>query len=110
MKTDIVEQDAVLREMVRRLVDAFLPEAVYLYGSRATGEATEDSDYDLMVVVPQSDLSFRDRWLKAFRLLCGVGAAKDVVVLTRDEFDRKQAVVCSLPATVAREGRLLYAS
>ncbi len=110
MDTDVVAQDALLREMVSRLVDAFEPDAVYLYGSRAQGNATEDSDYDLMVVVPQSDLTFRERWLKAFRLLCGIGVPKDVVVLTRDEFDRKQPVVCSLPATVVREGKLLYGS
>ena len=34
--------------------------------------------------------------------------AKDVVVFTREEFERGLAVVSSLPATVAREGRLLY--
>jgi len=110
VNADLVEQDPILKEMVRRLVDAFHPEAVYLYGSRATGEATEDSDYDLMVVVPHSELTFRDRWIRAFRLLCGLGVPKDVVVLTREEFERKQAVVCSLPATVAREGKLLYAA
>ncbi len=103
-------QDPLLAEMLRRLVDAFDPDLVYLYGSRARGDATEDSDYDLMVVVRESDLPFQERWLKAFRLLCGIGVPKEVVVLTRAEFDGKQAVVCSLPATVAREGRLLYAA
>jgi hypothetical protein len=48
--------------------------------------------------------------MEAFRLLCGVGAAKDVMVWTADEFDPKTAVATSLPATVLREGRLLYAA
>lgn len=109
METDVIERDALLAEMVRRLVDGFQPDFIYLFGSRATGEATEDSDYDLMVVVPRSDVSFRERWVKAFRLLCGVGVPKDVIVLTRDEFNRKRTVACSLPATVVREGKLLYA-
>ena len=38
--------------MVRRLVDAYHPERVYLFGSVARGDAGPDSDYDLMVVVP----------------------------------------------------------
>jgi len=45
---------------------------------------------------------------QAFRALCGMGIAKDVLVFTREEFDRGLAVVSSLPATVVREGRLLY--
>ncbi len=110
METELIERDTALKEMVRRLVDELHPEAIYLYGSRARGKAAEDSDYDLMVVVTQSDLTFRQRWIKAFRLLCGMGVPKDVVVLTREEFDRKQTVICSLAATVAREGKLLYAS
>jgi predicted nucleotidyltransferase len=47
--------DAVLQEMVTRLVTAFRPLRIYLFGSRARGEATEDSDYDLLVIVASSD-------------------------------------------------------
>jgi predicted nucleotidyltransferase len=102
--------DPILGEMVRRLVQGLAPVAIYLFGSRARQDATEDSDYDLLVVVPGSDLPGWRRDQRAFRLLCGVGAAKDVIVLTREEFDRKRGVVCSLPATALREGRLLYAA
>jgi uncharacterized protein len=102
--------DPKLAEMVRRLVEGLKPEAIYLFGSAARGEMRGDSDYDLLVVVPQSDLPGYKRDQKAFRLLCGVGASKDVIVLTRAEFDRKLSVACSLPATVVREGRLLHAA
>jgi len=102
--------DPKLREMVRRLVDSFQPEAIYLFGSVARGAGGPDSDYDLLVVVKASDLPTYQRNKRAFRALCGVGAAKDVIVLTRDQFDRKLKVASSLAATVAREGRLLYAA
>jgi predicted nucleotidyltransferase len=110
MEAIATQQDAVLDEMVRRLVNAFHPDLVYLYGSRARGDATENSDYDLLVVVAESDLPFRERWLKAFGLLSGMGVPKDVVVLTREEFHKKREVVCSLPATAVREGKLVYAA
>ncbi len=42
----------VLKEIVRRLVEVYEPERIYLFGSVARGEATRDSDYDLMIVVP----------------------------------------------------------
>lgn len=106
----VADKDQILAEMVRRLAEALKPEAIYLFGSLARGEGGRESDYDLLVVVRGSDLPGYKRDQKAFRVLCGVGASKDVIVLTREEFDKKLAVPCSLPATVMREGRLLYAA
>jgi uncharacterized protein len=101
---------AMLAEMVRRLVAELQPERIYLFGSHAREEARPDSDYDLLVVVSASDLAPHRRDLLAFRALCGVGAAKDVVVYTREEFESRSRAASSLPATVLREGRLLYAA
>ena len=100
--------DPKLKEMVRRLGEHLRPERIYLFGSRARGDAGPDSDYDLLVVVANSALPGYKRDQEAFRALRGVGASKDVIVLTLDEFQRKSSVVCSLPATVLREGTLLY--
>ena len=44
--------DSVLAEIARRLVEAYRPERIYLFGSVARGEAGPDSDYDIMVIVP----------------------------------------------------------
>ncbi len=100
--------DRVLDEMTRRLVTAMHPVRIYLFGSRARGETGSDRDYDLLVVVKSSAMPGYKRDQKAYRTLYGIPASKDVVVMTRQEFDRRRDVVCSLPATVAREGRLIY--
>jgi len=110
MRDAILDQDPVLREIVNRLVASLDPERIYLFGSKARGEAGPDSDYDLLVIVRASDLPGHRRDQIAYRALRGVAAAKDVLVWTRDEFDSRVQVVCSLPATVVREGRLLYAT
>ena len=102
--------DSVIERIVQRLVAALSPERIYLFGSQARGEAGPDSDYDLLVVVPASTLPRYRRDQTAFEALLGVGVAKDVLVLTHDEFERQRTVVCSLPATVEREGVLLYAA
>jgi predicted nucleotidyltransferase len=91
-------------------VEALKPERIYLFGSRARRDAGPGSDYDLLIVVKESVTPRFKLARRAFRSLCGVGASKDVVVLTSGEFDRKAAVAASLPATVLREGNLLYAS
>lgn len=106
----LLRDDPVLAEMVRRLVEALDPEQVYLFGSRARGDATDDSDYDLLVIVSTSSQPRYQRDQAAFRALWGVSASKEVIVLTRAEFEAKRSVVCSLEATVAREGRPLYAA
>jgi len=77
-------------------------------GSRARGDAAPDSDYDLMVVVRNSELPGYKRDQLAYRALMGVGVAKDVLVWTRDEFDKRLHLAASLPAVISREGRLLH--
>ena len=100
--------DPLLAEAVRRLVDAFQPEQIYLFGSRARGDSREDSDYDFMVIVSDSDLPPHRRAQHAHHALQGVGISKDILIWTRAEFDRYVPVTASLPATIIREGRLLY--
>jgi uncharacterized protein len=97
-----------LSESVRRLRESLPAERIYLFGSRARGDAGADSDYDFLVVVNDSPLPRYKRAQKAFRALCGLGIAKDVLVFTKREFEKGLAVITSLPSTVAREGRLLY--
>ena len=105
---EITKKDPKLLEMLERLKKHLSPEKIYLFGSRARGESDADSDYDLLIVVGYSDLPQYKRNQQAFSLLRGVGVSKDVIVLTRAEFDKKRGVVSSLPATVEREGILLY--
>lgn len=109
-KDQVLSRYPVLVEMVRRLVASFHPERIYLFGSHARGDSSLGSDFDLVVVVPKSSLPRYRRDQEAFRALVGVGVSKDVIVFTSDEFERKRTVVCSLPATVEREGILLYAA
>ncbi len=100
--------NAILGSILRRLVEAYQPEAVYLYGSRARGQADPDSDYDLLVVVPADAPEARRRPQLAVRALRGVGVPVDAVVMTRPDFNLRAHVVNSLPEAALREGRLLY--
>ena len=102
--------DAVLEEIVRRLVATYRPQRVYLFGSRASGEASTDSDYDVLVVVEASEEPMHRRARAAHAAFEGIPAAVDVLVWTREEFDERLGVVTSLPATVVRYGKLLHAA
>ncbi|GIX48158.1 MAG: hypothetical protein KatS3mg131_2369 [Candidatus Tectimicrobiota bacterium] len=108
MQPEILARDPILAEIVRRLVSAYQPERIYLFGSKARGEAGPDSDYDLLVVVPDDAPPQRHDPALAYRALCGTGIGADVIVWTRTRFERRKHVVCSLPATVLREGVLVH--
>jgi predicted nucleotidyltransferase len=103
-----LESDPMLAEIVQRLITEFGPEQIYLFGSRARGEAGSDSDYDLMVIVPQATEPGYRLAQRAHSLLWGLGVAADILVWTREQFDSRRQVVASLPATILRQGRLLY--
>ena len=110
MEADILRDDLVLAEIVRRLVAAYEPERIYLFGSKARGDAGPDSDYDLMVVVPDDAPPVRRRSRLAYEALRGTGRAADVLVCTRSSFDSRLHLRASLPATIVSEGRLLHAA
>jgi uncharacterized protein len=102
--------DPVLAEIVRRLVAAYDPMRIYLFGSMARAEAGPDSDYDLLIVVPDASAAPQRDSRLAYEALRGTGTAADVLVCTRTYFEERLHLQASLPATVAREGVLLHAA
>ncbi len=102
--------DPALTEVVRRLVAAYHPERIYLFGSVARGEAGPNSDYDILVVVSDNAPPERRRSRIAYEELWGTGVAADVLVWTAGQFDSRVHLAASLPATVLREGKLLHAA
>lgn len=101
--------DMALSEVVRRLVEVYSPERIYLFGSVARGDAGPHSDYDLLVVVPDDAVPGRRRSRIAYEALWGTGVAADVLVWTTSQFNSRTHLAASLPGTVIREGKLLHA-
>ena len=99
-----------LAEAVRRLVEAYRPDRIYLFGSVARGDAGPDSDYDIMVVVPDDAPRELQDCDLAYLSLQGMGIAKDVLVWRRSEFEKRLHLKASLPSTILREGKLLHAA
>ena len=110
MESELLQRDATLAEILRRLVEAYRPTEVYLFGSKARGDAGSDSDYDIMVVVPTSDEPLHRRARAAYEILRGINTAVDVLVWTREAFEERLHLKASFPSTIVREGKLLYAA
>jgi predicted nucleotidyltransferase len=98
----------VLPEIVRRLVAEFDPERILLFGTRAWGQPASDSDYDLLVILAESHERPAPRAFRSHRCLCTLGIAMDLIVSTREEFDRFSGVAASLEAEILARGKVLY--
>lgn len=100
------EVEAKIQEMVRRVVARFDPEKIILFGSQARGDASADSDVDLLVVMPTE--SKRQAAVAIRMSLDDIGIPKDVVVVPPDEFEQDRDVVGTVVYPAIREGRVLY--
>ena len=101
-------QSDLLNETVERLKTEFQPEEIYLFGSHAWGTPNEDSDVDLMVIVPSSDERPIRRDQRAQKCLGRLALPADILVRTRGEVNRYKHLRASLFHQVLNQGRKLY--
>src|SRR2546423_9990395 len=95
----------LLQTLTQRLVAEFQPEQVWLYGSHAWGKPHDDSDVDLLVVVPHSDETPIPRSQRAHRCVRGLRMPKDALVEIRQEVDRVHGIEASLESPILSRGR-----
>ena len=102
--------EPAVQEIVDCLVGVYRPERAYLFGSKARGEAGPDSDYDILLVMPDDSPPEMLSPVAGYDALWNLKTAVDIVISTRKDFENRLHLKASLPATVCREGRLLYAA
>ncbi len=99
--------EEIINEVINRLARDFQPQRIILFGSQARGTADEKSDMDILVVCPFRG-NRRQLMVAMDRALKGLPIARDIMVLTPEEFERDRQI----PGTVARpawkEGKVLY--
>ena len=101
-------QVGILDRTIARIVETMNPEAVYLFGSLAHGDARPDSDYDLLVIV-SDDAPLSSRSLEATaRVARDPGGPLDIVPCRRSVFERKRDRVGTLSYSATHQGRLVY--
>lgn len=97
-----------IAEMASRIGREFRPRRVILFGSYARGDATEESDVDLLVVVDEPRQRGK-RSAPILRVLAEEYAVPvDVIVRTTDSLERESGVPGTLGDEVSKEGVVLY--
>ena len=97
----------LISTMRERIVRAFQPVQIILFGSHARGEAHPQSDVDLLVVF--SELADKRKTaVNIRRALADLPVAKDILVTTPQELARQRDWVGTALRSAQREGEILY--
>ncbi|MGH7605264.1 MAG: HEPN domain-containing protein [Gemmatimonadaceae bacterium] len=102
--------EQIVDEIVATLIARFNPRLIYLFGSRARGDARPDSDYDFLIEIERTPESSEVR--KESRNSLTDFPAADVQLHVRypDELERRKDDPGVIDWDVIREGKLLWAS
>jgi predicted nucleotidyltransferase len=101
-------EEKVVQDVVRRILSAGDPLEIVLFGSRARGDAHDDSDVDILIV-EASDLPRYRRPARYRRALAGMLPSKDILVWTPAEIGEWENVPNAFINVIRKEGKVLYA-
>ena len=96
-----------IQEMADIIAARFKPEKIILFGSYATGTATEDSDVDLVVVL-DTDADLFDKTADIQMAVRHIPVAKDILVRTPEQFEKELSVYWTVFRSAADHGKVLY--
>ena len=99
--------DQLIDSAVQTLTEAANPERIILFGSYARGEARDDSDVDLLVVlrdVPHP----RQEMVRLRRALAPLGIPVDVLVVSEDQYAKWSEAPSTTLYWAKREGKVMY--
>ena len=94
-----------VQPLLDRIVSSWLPREIWLFGSRARGTASRDSDWDLLVVIPDdlAAVGFDDP-MTVWKVKQGTGVRADVLVCRASEFDEDRGTHNTIAYDAAVEG------
>ena len=98
---------AALETVQSRLSQQFQPLKILLFGSQATGQATPESDIDLLVVLP-TVTSGRRAAIAMGRSLADLPIGKDIIVTTPEEIARRGDIVGTVLHQALTDGCAIY--
>lgn len=95
-----------IQEIAKLLKKEFKPAQLYLFGSRATGMAKKDSDFDFVMVVPNFKGDRMKMWERCNDLIQDrLDVLADVFVYSKKEFQEAKNDFNSIPETAVSAGQ-----
>ncbi len=95
-----------IKRLCQQIANAFLPERIILFGSQAYGVPTEDSDIDVLVVMPYEG-SHSAQAIKILNRL-NVLAPIDLLVRSPEEVHERIEIGDSFMREIVGQGKVMY--
>jgi len=99
--------DALLSEIVSKIVKHFHPDKVILFGSRAWEEPTKESDLDILVVMDVDGSPIR-KAADISRIARPRLLPMDIIVRTPDEIEHRIKIGDPFIRKIVNQGKVLY--
>ncbi len=99
--------DALVERVTTKIAEAIRPDKIILFGSRAKGTATEESDIDL-VVVYSGPKSKREIELEIEDLFLYRDFSMDVIVMRPEDIESFKGVANTLAREVSERGIVCF--
>lgn len=107
MNTLLAKQPPYLSEAVDRIVNKFHPLKIILFGSWARGSSRDDSDLDLLVVLPKTEHA-RKAAIQIGNSLSNLPISKDIIVTTPEDIEKYGKTVGDILLPALEEGKVIY--
>ena len=99
----------VIESLVQKIVEAVNPLKIILFGSYAHDNPNQESDIDVLVVMPEGVHCRRTAQL-LYRQIRGLGVPFDVLVSTPSTLEKHKDNIGLIYRTVLQEGKEIYAA
>lgn len=101
---------SLIEEVKKRLVATYNPCEIYLFGSYAWGIPHEDSDLDLLIVIDHYTKDIHSLLVDGHRVLIDLDLSKDLVIYSKDDFEKFSKDSMRFCYKVKNQGRQIYAA
>lgn len=99
-------EQAILDDIIRRIVEVAQPEKIILFGSAARGDMNRHSDVDLLII--KECANRLELMGQIYQNLHRVGAAVDAIVVTPDDVEHYKDTHALVIKPALREGKVVY--
>jgi predicted nucleotidyltransferase len=98
---------ALVAEIVKRILCVAEARQIILFGSAATGEMSKDSDIDLLVL-ESAPGDTREESVRIRRAVRGLGYPFDIIVMAAERFEESKNVVGGIAYPANKYGKVIY--
>ena len=99
----------IIEEVKKILIQTYKPIEIYLFGSYAWGHPDSDSDLDILVIIDKYSKDRHQTLVEGHKALVDVDINKDILVYSKEEFDKFSKDKTRLCYKIKNKGKRIYA-